>query len=93
MAEMNLDNNTRVEVFKETDDDWYPNYHKRLVKVIFHRQLTDGKFRTSVWGADDTGMCKDYDTREEAYANFELIIAQQAVNKEWLQTQLGFEYF
>ena len=33
----------RFEVYKETTDDWCPNYHENLVKVTFHGNITRPK--------------------------------------------------
>lgn len=85
--------NKRVNVFKKTDDNWYPNYFKRLVEVSYvYPELTDGTTRVCVWGADDFGMHCDYKTKEEAYAMFEHIIALDVVNMDDLKA-LEFEQF
>lgn len=84
----------RIEVFKETLDDWYPNYHGNLVRVTFHGNIASPEedtpyYRVSVWGADDCGM--EYDTESERVAHtiFMEVIGLKTVNWEEL-SELGF---
>ena len=62
----------RRECFIETTDDWYPNFdaegkpdrngqHVRLVMCEF---VDHSGYRVAVWGADDTGMERDFEGME-----------------------------
>jgi hypothetical protein len=86
----------KIEVYKETDDEWHPNYHKNLVSVSYgdyskqeHYQY-DSKYRVSVWGADDCGMELWFDATSEAKAMnlFMQVIGMKSVNRSNL-TSLG----
>jgi hypothetical protein len=92
-----------VSCFKPTRDDWYPSYgccagegidnaqfpHK-LVRVVLHLwPAPSGRVRVSVWGADDTGMERDFDGEFAARTVWETILAHEFVSKHEL-TRLGF---
>lgn len=84
----------RIEVFKKTEDDWYPNYQILMVRVTYHGNIAlpteDVPFyRVSVWGADDCGMEYDTDNEKEAYTIFMQTIGLKYVNMADLK-QLGF---
>ncbi|MCA9495832.1 MAG: hypothetical protein KC589_02730 [Nanoarchaeota archaeon] len=55
----------RIDVFKKTSDDWYPNYPNDMVKVSFLKlpnilQNSDDEWRVCVWGNDDFGLERDF---------------------------------
>lgn len=84
----------RCEVYKETTDDWCPNFHGNLVEVTFHGNITRPKqdipvYRVSVWGNDDLGM--EFDTEDEKTA---LTIFMQVIGLKYVTfvdlKQLGF---
>jgi hypothetical protein len=61
-------------------DDWYPNFSGDLVRVSFMPLLTGGKWRVCVWGADDLGMERDFETRLpalECYQNLPKVLSQK----------------
>lgn len=60
----------RQNVFKLTNDDWYPNYENNTVRLQYIGLLSDGKYRVAVWGNDDFGFEKDFDTESEAISMF-----------------------
>jgi len=60
------------DIMRQTSDQWYPNYPGDTVKVRVTR-LSDGKWRVSVWGADDDGMECDLRLQDEALALFEAL--------------------
>ena len=90
----------RTDVFKLTQDDWYPAYrlagyykgrkNVKLVTVSFS-ELTTGEWRVMVWGADDDGLEIDFQPSQggAAVELFDDVIRQEYVNKEWLKDQ-GF---
>lgn len=72
----------RYEKWIKTNEDWHPSYepHKYCnalnhlaLRVNFY-ELTDGTYRCCVWGADDTGMDFDRESREEVLEMFDLIL-------------------
>jgi hypothetical protein len=69
-----------------TPDEWHPCYPQNKVEVST-MPLTDGKFRVCVWGTDDFGMERDYETAKEALAVYASI--QSPVTIKGLKT-LGF---
>lgn len=94
----------RVEVFKETDDDWYPSYRlagfspvsdekRMLVLVAFCGNISppnERKFhRVSVWGADDCGMEYDCERAGECWTMFVRVIKMEKVNRDELK-KMGF---
>ena len=73
----------RIEVFKETSDNFSPSIKVEkshlcktgyLVKVSFHGNIASPKetpcFRVSVCGLDDTGFDRDFDNEIDAYLLF-----------------------
>lgn len=89
-----------LRAFKPTADDWYPSYYledaykgQTLVKLVEVSliNLSDGKVRVCVWGADDCGMERDYPHHEGSAARsmFLLLLEQKTVDKKFLEMQ-GF---
>lgn len=95
----------RIDVFKRTEDDWYPAYilkgwykGKRNPKLVTVSLLqlrayadNDG-WRVCVWGGDDTGLERDYlnDDYYSAEELFQHIISLEFVNVDTLKS-LGFQ--
>jgi hypothetical protein len=93
----------RIEVLKQTSDDWYGSYHiedwykgkekQMFVEVVFNGDISlPGEtpiWRTCVWGNDDCGMEYDCDTEAEAFNKFLQVIGQESVTREFLSS-LGF---
>lgn len=86
----------RVEVFKRTQDEWYGNYKivgdervSDLVEVAF-LNLMPG-WRVCVWGNDDCGLERDFDSdsESEAWNIFLQVIGMDFVNMQALRG-LGF---
>lgn len=88
----------RVEVYKQTSDDWYPSYqlegvaehYKNLVRVSF-LSIRDGSWRVCCWGADDFGMERDFKEEYDAWNIFLLVIKLEDVTFNKLK-ELGFYY-
>lgn len=57
---------------KMVPEDWYPNWPGNQVRVRLDC-LIDGKWRCSVWGADDTGMEFDSNDRYDCLWRYEAI--------------------
>lgn len=57
------------ECFIETTDSWYPNFDGygrpdlggKYVKLILVEFVDSDGYRVAVWGADDTGMERDFE--------------------------------
>jgi len=91
----------RIDVFKLTQDDWYPAYQlagwfrgkkgTRLVTVSFIEMINGGGWRVCVWGGDDYGLERDLDDWGEAIELFDEVIRQEFVNQQWLRDQ-GFQH-
>jgi hypothetical protein len=77
---------------KSTEDDWYGNFENNTVKLTYHPQLADGKYRVSIWGNDDFGIDKDFDSPAEAEEVFCKLKIKKVINKNDLYA-LGFENF
>ena len=80
---------------KFTQDEWYGNSTKlhngkptRTVEVSEHL-YNDGTGRISIWGNDDFGLEKEYNTHEEAKATFDIIKKMEYVNIQPLK-DMGF---
>jgi hypothetical protein len=90
-----------AEVYKRTDDDWYPSYKlvstdntEDLVLVSYYADPTgtfEFKYQISAWGNDDFGVNKWFNEMDEykAWTLFLEIIGQEKVNWEYLH-DLGF---
>ena len=88
-----------IMVMKLTNEDWAPSFlihgmmggkqSPRLLRVKFHGRLSDGKFRTSVWGADDFGLEYDTNTEGKAWKKFQEVISVEYVSRSSLK-KLGF---
>lgn len=74
-----------IRTWKETTDDWYPNFEGNIVAVSLLK-LNDippnNCWRVSIWGADDDGMEKDFLTRIEALDEFNLL--PEVITKDYL---------
>lgn len=88
----------RVDVFKLTEDNWYPPYYidnNAAVMVSFTPLRSEEnqceQWRVCVWGNDDCGMEKDFAFNEEAKAwcCFLEVIGMEYVNMKDLK-KLGF---
>lgn len=90
----------RVDVYKETKDDWYPEFQltdgTKLVRVSFTQTGPDpkkfnGEWRVCVWGDDDCGMERDYqgDQETECWNMFLEVIGLKTVDVGILK-KLGF---
>lgn len=72
-----------------TPDDWYPNYPNNEVELSIIN-LSDGQFRVCVWGNDDFGMEKDFNSADLAEQTYDTIKNSGVVTKEDLYV-MGFE--
>lgn len=83
----------RIDVFKRTNDDWYPPYRltgekeQRLVEVSF-MNLSNGEWRVCAWGGDDMGLERDYSNEGEAFNVF-----LQIIGKEYVDTRMLIQEF
>ena len=90
----------RINVYKHTNDSWYPSYQlcsdnenqqNMLVEVSFMKladdQITDDdkQWRVCVWGEDDCGMEKDYIPYNDAWDEFITILQMDALDMENLR--------
>jgi hypothetical protein len=87
-------NKYTVEVFKQTQDDWFPCYkliHKTNLVIVRFSALNPeyNKWRVSVWGEDDCGMEFDEQYENIAFNKFLQVIGMEYVNKKAL-IELGF---
>jgi len=93
----------RVEVLKPTNDNWCGSYivkdwpnptgpgtvEQMFVSVVFNGMISDGTWRTCVWGTDDCGLEYDCDTETECWNKFKQVLAMDYVDMEEL-TNIGF---
>lgn len=90
----------RINVYKQTDDDWCGNYKvaddvrvSDLVEVSFCQTgpnpPINGDWRVCVWGNDDLGMEMDFDNETTALNMFYQVIGLDKVNMSLLK-KLGF---
>ena len=87
---------TRITVYKETTDDWYPSYKcsdMQLVSVTLCQTgpypPINGEWRVCVWGADDCGKERDFDLYDAAVQCFHDVINMPFVNMKELKDR-GF---
>lgn len=90
----------RINVYKETDDDWYGNYRvegddrvSNLVCVSFTQTgpnpPINGDWRVCVWGNDDFGMERDFEDEATALNIFYQVVGWPKVNQILLR-DMGF---
>ena len=89
----------RVDVYKLTQDCWYPEFtceDGKLVMVSFlktgPKDLENYEWRVCAWGNDDCGLEKDFPENQEASAwtCFLEVIGMEFVNMQNL-IDLGFK--
>lgn len=85
-------NNYRIDVFKETQDDWCPCFQNNLVEVSLFRLKEVSQWGVCVWGEDDLGYNIDLDTESEALTVFMQIIGSAYVNFDTIKS-LGLTPF
>ncbi len=78
----------RIQCYKYTKDDWYPNYPRDMV-VVNLSDISDGQTRVSIWGADDFGMEFDFATEIDAKNMYYTVCMMETVEIEELK-KLGF---
>jgi hypothetical protein len=82
-----------VDVFKETDDEWYPSFNleneTQLVRVSFTQTTSSKKWRVCAWGNDDCGLEADFDNETVAWNTFLQVILSEKVNMDML-ISMGF---
>lgn len=90
-----------IEVYKETTDNFYPNYtvscmevpaEPKFVRVRFSK-LQLGGYRVACWGGDDFGMSRDFEEFAHAKEYFsDIIFLEQPITIFQLR-QWNFERF
>ena len=76
--------------FKRTSDEWCGNWYGELVEVKLNKFTPNtDEHRVSVWGNDDMGMVKDYQTKNEALDMFVFLTTLEDLSIDAL-TELGF---
>lgn len=84
----------RIDIFKKTKDDWYPNYPNDMVKVSFlqlHNFLQNtNEWRVCVWGNDDFGLEHDFKSKKEAEKVFEIISNLDIISQDFLLLEMKF---
>lgn len=79
--------------FKRTTDNFQPNIPGDLVSVMLGKLAPDtDEHRVGVWGDDDFGMVKDFDTYQDAQELFLELTEYNDITKQLLLS-LDFEYF
>lgn len=62
--------------FIRTSEAWYPTFKDGTIRVVFTELPTaknSYRFRVAVWGADDFGLERDFDSRPVARRIYEKI--------------------
>lgn len=78
----------RRDKFLHTTDEWYPCFTGKRVKCSVMRLPTAPKIvRVCVWGADDDGMERDFESQAEATDMYRAL--PEPLTKKWL-TEHGF---
>ncbi len=84
----------RRTAFVPVTDDWIPNHPANTVEVStmsLHQGLAPANaYRVCVWGADDFGMERDFETKEEAIALYEDMISRESLSRDVCRS-LGLE--
>lgn len=69
-----------LSVYKSTEDDWYPPFPNKTVKVIMFRGSYEDGWYVRVWGADDMGVEKNFEKKGDALCLFMSLISLKYVN-------------
>lgn len=82
----------RFTKYVPTDEDWAPSFPGNYVRVFCGSLIADPVFnyRVGIWGEDDLGMDRDFETLEEALSIFNRISYVHSF--EYLR-KLGFNRF
>lgn len=80
-----------VEVFKQTSDEWCPNYPGDTVKVSYRGNINPkgAMYRVCAWGDDDLGMEFDHESKSVVWQKFIEVISLEDVTFEKLK-EMGF---
>ena len=80
-----------ITIFKEVKEDWYGNYNiaddaRYTGKYVSIRtaKLADYIFRVCVWGNDDFGMERDYESEDDALLMFRACVETNELTKRFL---------
>lgn len=69
----------------KTEEDWHPNFQNNMLRLRLYRLNNNKGFRVCIWGADDTGMEKDFPYSvtglEHAAYTFAAIVKYQPVTR------------
>ena len=87
---------SRVCIYKKTDDDWSCNFEGNLVQLSYHKSRPEHnpvprKYAVSVWGDDDIGMYITFENKTDAIRFFERVEAMPVLNQKDLLT-IGFNW-
>lgn len=71
-------------------DHWFSD-NEKLVRVNYHGNISYKEsdkpcFRVSVWGTDDFGLEKDFESDQEAINLFMQIIQEETLSIQYLRT-------
>lgn len=82
---------TQFVVYKQAVGEWHGNDRLGEVKIVTVRFLVDGPniFRIAVWGNDDFGLEKEFETDDGAVECFLDIISEKYISEGYLR-DLGF---
>jgi hypothetical protein len=87
----------RIECYKRTSAEWHPNInlewgvHKIPLVRVSLLGLSTGQYRVCVWGGDDFGMERDFDSKIAAKRMYEIIAMAGDVTPHLLLTH-GFAH-
>lgn len=83
----------KITVFKSTQEDWHPSYEMEdhLFLRVSYIPLNNNTYRVCVWGADDFGMEKDLNSKNNAKELFHKIVELPEISENALK-HLGFVY-
>jgi len=76
-----------IECMCKTSDDWYPNFTGNMVMVSLTQYADYG--RVSIWGADDSGMEKEYEDIRVAASEYSELLSRELITRTLLDS-LGF---
>lgn len=85
-----------LDFYKPTNDNWYPSYAGKFVRVNIHLFYTvPGSkpiHRFSLWGNDDFGLEWETYSLHEALAQLTTLVKQEVIDVKFAES-LGFTRF
>jgi hypothetical protein len=79
----------RIDVFKYTSDDFYPNFNNKRVRASFITMKDE--YRVAVWGNDNCGFERNFKSKKNAFKLFKELESVDDITIQILK-KMGFRH-